>query len=505
MQCRRSFFLIAATVLAAACAGSAAAAICMVNTTADIEGSTDDPSLRYCINFLNGRPGTTHTLRFATPPNSILKLEASLPAFQGRPFKIDGANRAPIVDGQGQHSIFTFGAGASATILKLTLRNGYREGGGGACVQSADPTSGSITLEDVEIRGCVSEFTSPGDGCGGALQSDYPISINSVRFRDNHALAAGGDVAGGAICAGDKLTVRGGFFSGNDATASGGGVARGGAVYAAGEVTITGSQFMSNSAIGSSAGGGLYVAAGPGLLLNRNAFFDNRAGRGSGLYMAGNAGGAPPLLADNNSFVGNHGDGALYVEGPYTLHNNTFWANSSLTPGEGAHLIATGPEAIAGWFTLNLLAPTALGDSACSASALALPEPEESAFNAFPDDSCSFLGDPSANPRLSRAQYDIRSFRRERPPIRFMPAVEMFIRSLALDAVPYAEPDADGNYYCAEVDARGQSRVSAVNDCDIGALEAVPEASLFADGMDQPLLRPEQGAFRPDGTRRRGG
>lgn len=493
---------LAALTLALAFPGVAGAAICMVNTTADIEGSTDDPSLRYCVNFLNGRPGTTHTLRFATPPNSVLKLESSLPPIQGRPFKIDGANRSPIIDGQGQYSIFTLENGASVEILKLTLRNGRREDAGGGCVASFAPSNATIMLDEVIVQNCGASFTAPGDACGGAIHGDYAITIKNSRFHGNVVDSSGSGASGGAICAGANLTLNNDFFQDNIADARGSEPPRGGAVYVTGELTVRDSQFMSNSAVndGEPAGfGGAIHASGAGaLLLDRNAFFDNIARAGSAIHVDDGSGAPAQAVIDNNSFVGNVGNGAVLVRAPYVLHNNSFWRNRGLDPGAGAHFIADGPRAELRWFTMNLLAATEAASPACSAEDIPPDDHPDSAFNAIVDPGCGFLVNAADDSNLypSAAEVAVGSFRRLDGRARSMPVLELLVDSVALDVLPYVEPDDEGNQPCSPLDVLKHSRTPdgggnppPGGDCDIGAYEIQHGASIFNDGFDAPLLR----------------
>lgn len=505
---RRLFRLTFAAMplLALAFAGSAQANIYIVSSAADDGGSG---TLRAKLTSANATAGTSHTFYFDLPPGTTIKLESPLPKVNGKPILVDGMDRFPVIDGQEEHAIFIAGNGGSITLRNLTLKNGRSDGSGaGGCLASFVPSNASLTVENVTFENCRAERTGSGDACGGAIFGRYPITIRNSRFIDNRARSAELGPAGGAVCAIDTLTIEDSHFIDNGADSyqtepqTDSERSRGGAVFGAAKVTITGSQFISNFALAekesSGFGGAVHIASGYDAFINGNLFFDNYALRGSALYLTDDGKHVPDLLADNNIFAGNHGNGALFTRGPYRLHNNTFWKNRSLDANQGAHLIVAGPAASVQYFSLNLLAPTLDGRPACSAENIPENLYPDSFFNAFPDTSCTYLHhdmfDMNAYP--AAAEYRIRSLRRLDNDPWSMPVVELFADSIGLDVAPWMPPNAQGEYPCANTDILGSSRVPdgdgsapEVSDCDRGAYEIQREASIFADDFEQPLLR----------------
>lgn len=498
--------LTALPLLALALVGSARANTYIVSSAADDGGSG---TLRAKLTSANATAGTTHTIYFNLSPGTVIQINSPLPKVNGKPILIDGMDRFPVIDGNDEHPIFIAGNGGSITLRNLTLKNGHSGGSGaGGCLASFVPSNASLTVENVTFENCRAERTGSGDACGGAIFGRYPITIKNSRFIYNRARSAELGPAGGAVCAIDTLTIKDSHFIDNGADSyqtepqTDSERSRGGAVFGAAKVTITGSQFISNFALAeketSGFGGAVHVASGYDAFIDKNLFFDNYALRGSALYLTDDGEHVPDLLADNNIFVGNHGNGALHTSGPYRLHNNTFWKNRSLDANHGAHLIVVGPAADVRYFSLNLLAPTLDGRPACSAENIPENPYPDSYFNAFPDTSCTYLRhdmfDMNAYPAAS--EYRIRSLHRLDNDPWSMPVVELLADSIGLDVIPWMAPNAQGEYPCATADILGSSRVpdgdgsaTPPSDCDRGAYEIQREASLFADDFERPLLR----------------
>ncbi len=200
-------------------------------------------------------------------------------------------------------------------------------GGGGA---AACLMGGETSLSHVAFN----TNHATGEGLGGAVQSNAPLSLTDATFAGN--TATGARAEGGAIwSAAGPLVVTGGTFSNNSAAANGGAVQ----VYS-GNSSFSGVSFIGNQA--GAAGGAIDSDTWTSGLQARDCRFQGNT--------AANNGGAVCFVGSGNStnvvnglFAANTagGDGgALYLTGnDATFTNTTFSKNAAgSTTGKGGAL-----------------------------------------------------------------------------------------------------------------------------------------------------------------------
>lgn len=155
-----------------------------------------------------------------------------------------------VISGNDQTSLFRFpafyGFPRQVTLRDLTIAHGDDvEGryGGGGCVYA----TGDVTLDRVTITDCHARWTAeyPGRTRGGALLASWLVMTDSTISNSTAANDSGGTAAGGGAWVGGATLV--------DSSISGNGAIADIGVDGLGNIT---------------AGGGLYVAAAPLLLVN---------------------------------------------------------------------------------------------------------------------------------------------------------------------------------------------------------------------------------------------
>ena len=229
-----------------------------------------------------------------------------------------GANRATvIVDGKDHSRIFDVAPGATATIRRMTIRDGTDLGGGGVRV-----TSGSLTLDDVIVEDNESSFKGGGIEAGGL---DPVLDIRNSIIRNNRAPFFGGD--GGGIDANGQITINRTRIIGNEASSAGGGL------RASGAVSVIQSTIAGNKASGGgvfSNGGGISAS---GLNLVESTVSGNNAdAQGGGVFASGSI--VNSTISGNTSVTNG---GGVSTSGTLSLLHVTIAANQAMAGGNGLH------------------------------------------------------------------------------------------------------------------------------------------------------------------------
>ena len=288
---------------------------------------------------------------------------------------------AIAVDGSGSLAI------SGGTYSSNSSSGGY----GGAIYDFA----GTNTITGAKFDSNVAAAPgSSGTARGGAIYSDYDITIDSSTFSNNVAgNESGASGYGGAIEFDDgNLTVTNSTFTSNSAGGSTAQLGDGGAIYDAtyNSMTVTGSTFTSNSAGGTATGIGGAIYLQGTLSLNQDSFSTNSSyGNSDGEAL----GGAAYVIANNSgesftnsSFTGNTATGGnttsgsvgaaqgggLFIDespGALTIDGDTFSSNSATGANyaEGGGLYAyPGIAMNGGSFDGNT---STVGNAGCNATA----------------------------------------------------------------------------------------------------------------------------------------
>ena len=215
------------------------------------------------------------------------------------------------------------------------------KGGNGAGIMSFKNSSGTGILNIIS-----GSFTGNSATNGGAIYSQGEMTISGGTFDSNTASASGGAIQnsgklvitggtfinntadyGGVIGnkTGATIEISGGSFTGNNATNIGGVIQNDGT-----SVTITGGTFDSNSATNNA--GVLNNANSKGIVTISNASFtNNKATYGGALYNIGT------LTINSGTFTGNsvtkQGGVMRHTGGTLTINGGTFESNSSTGAG----------------------------------------------------------------------------------------------------------------------------------------------------------------------------
>ncbi len=208
------------------------------------------------------------------------------------------------ISGLGKTSIFEVGSAIQLRLEKLTLKEAFRDGGGGALAIFG--SSGTTEIVD-----CTFTENKVDELGAGILNSGATVTITGSKFTLNQAGTRGGALAGGGV-----WTIEDSEFLDN--TANGGG-----AVFcSSGTLTITRSDFIGNVASGTKTVTG---------------FVD-----GGGAVMSGCVNDLENDLFKANFAFGRMGGGALFVtagEGGRTFESvfelNSAWLELEPDPGEG--------------------------------------------------------------------------------------------------------------------------------------------------------------------------
>jgi predicted outer membrane repeat protein len=337
--------------------------------TACVVTSTQDPvevgkmTLRDAINLANtGDCTDNNTITFgaiAFPSGTPETISVAASPFElafADGTTIDGAGHMVILDGGRMTGIFAIDPNVSATLIALTMQNGFNGDGGGAILNAGTLIVANSTMDS----------NSGFFAAGGAIENLNTLTVTNSTFSNNTAFDGGAiDTNSGA------LTVTGSTFVDNTAMQprgvggappptrslgpirpADGFTGSGGAIFICSctSAQITNSTFSGNVATGI---GGAILAEG-GLTLTQVTVNGNSAGEGGGIFVDNPDGGA--LLARNtliavNTLSGSGGTGPD-VNGaidPASTNNLIGVGDGStgLTAGIQGNQIGTGVSPIA--------------------------------------------------------------------------------------------------------------------------------------------------------------
>ncbi len=461
-------------------------------------------TLRQAIIDGNALPASNNAPRILIDldgSNSIV-LASPLPTLTAPYFEIKGNLPARAkIDGAGSHRILTLDP--AVLLFKLDnvgLYNGYSTSTVGACVHMpGNANAGYATFSKVRIQSC--KQVTNGVANGAAVNIGRNLTVTDSTFQFNQATGTS-SVQGGAIALfGDnKLSITGSYLGSNRARASGGagvGQARGGAIFIAlgsslsikdSTLTDNDARATANNDPAASLGGAVYAALNKSMEISRSAFNSNDSGTGGAIYQYGTDINNATLTLDNNTIYDNlatqGSGGAVFSNSRLALRSNTFWKNSAAVAGDNLATDSTGVNIDLA--SNNLFAAGGGAGDSCHGYATAL----SSGYNIVPASECgigSGSGDQITTDLHIRGAYS-------GPGLQYV--VEMYANSPALDAGSPLTPDDNNFNACPETDMLGQPRpvdasaTGAPARCDIGALEAQSEPSIFIDDFDGRWLRP---------------
>ncbi|MGQ0600103.1 MAG: choice-of-anchor Q domain-containing protein [Anaerolineales bacterium] len=242
------------------------------------------------------------TIVFSLTANSTINLASSLSIT--KTLTIDGST-APGLRISGGNAVRVFNAAAPLTLVRLAVVNG-----------------------------------NASSGSGGGMTTNSALTLTSVSFIRNTAIAAG------AIFGTGPMTISDTDFISNTASLNGG------AIFAQFDqvVLITSSRFISNTA--NFNGGAVYLYVTNGSRIENSLFSGNRAGNeGGALFVANTA-----IQISANRFFENvtTNDGAVYIRGETSgprvaMDNNIFGANQSVAGAADVALGGNFPSRLDGW------------------------------------------------------------------------------------------------------------------------------------------------------------
>ncbi len=432
---------------------------------------------------------------------SPILLTSALPTVTSTYFEIKGTLPGQArINGVGAHRILTTNSSVLLFSMKnVRLLNGYSTAGSAACLQMSTPSStGYATLENVWFENCRQSI--PGVANGGAIISSHNLTIKDSLFQSNASIGLSSTQGGAIALLGQSdLTIRGSRFLSNYSesnAAVGAAHASGGAIFMLNgkSITIEDSVFAGNhvntpndSGPDIRFGGAMDVRVTGKVSLVRTALVSNDAGSGGAIRHYGPYPGNPTVELRNVSAFDNRATlgkgGVLVSNSQLILYNNTFWRNSASVAGDNLAGI-TGNAQITIAYNNLFAAGIGAGDSCTGFTT------SSSGYNIVPAIECGLGGgaiDIISNDLHIRGAYI-------GPGQNF--TVQLYSSSPAFDA---GNPDAPSDTIiarCASTDFLGQPRpvdasgTGAIPRCDIGALEAQREPSLFIDDFEGRWLRP---------------
>ncbi len=438
-------------------------------------------SLRQAIVNANATSGTSHRiLRSANFSGNVsIFLESPLPALNKPTLELDLPNiTVTPFDVSNSFRLLTAGVNIERLTLKnFRLQTGLAESGeGGGCIASTAINGTQLLIVDnMQFVSCVARQT--GFARGGAIYwVRGAVRIDGSDFIDNAAVSIdAGQVAGGAIYAGDLL-VRNSYFYNNQTQSSGSGF--GGAIYSFGALDIQGSRFEQNKAL-AQAGGQMHsggaISGGCNACTNviRESYFGaNRA----------NVAGAILINDQSSPFDNNAGLTNL------TVHNN-----ETLNSGAAIYLIRTGLSAAHLSFQDNTAGTS--GDNPVAHLMLVI-----GSINALHNSVFGFSSRPGCR-AVAPATVGLGNLTTDASCFAVLPSATQVATTAVngtvnlFDAMPvlrYAtnSPAVDGAFtpQCVAIDARGTARPIDGNGdgsalCDVGAFEREAER-IFRNGFE---------------------
>ena len=193
---------------------------------------------------------------------------------------IGGGAFQTVIDGQQLDRVFDVPAGASATLIGLTVQNGRSSQGGGI------NNLGTLTVDGVLVR------DNQAETAGGGIFSSGMLSVLNSSVEDNQVASQFFAIGGGGLAingdpanASHQTTITDSSFAGNTSSLSGGGL-----LAVDTTLTLQGVTLAENVAAGGN-GGGLLIRHSTSdrqSTLDRVTITDNSAGtvaRGGGLFI----------------------------------------------------------------------------------------------------------------------------------------------------------------------------------------------------------------------------
>ncbi len=194
---------------------------------------------------------------------------------------LQGPATGVTVDGNAVNSVLVHTGGGTLHIDRLTLRNGYYQGGGGCLFSQAN-----IVLSNSTVRDC---RTSIDYGAGAGVLALGNLTLQSSTLSNNsNAIAGGGATVDGT------LTMINSTVSGNSAKIWGGGI------YVHGTTVLTNSTITDNQA-GEAAG--FYFYGAPAVTMNATIVAGNHNLNADAMYAADVGGGLGVTIAGSHNLI----------------------------------------------------------------------------------------------------------------------------------------------------------------------------------------------------------
>lgn len=369
---------------------------------------------------------------------------------------INGASRkTTLVDGNKQFTVMAVSPSVSVSLSRLSIENGYGNGGGiynrgKLAVSTSTFTDNSVVYDDAgggifndhgTLTVNTSIFTGNSASAGAGIENFFgALSVSKSSFSHNTAVAPEED--GGAIESYGypaTLTVSQSIFSHNSANGGDGGVIR--SVY--GRLTLSASTFDSNAANR----GGVIFDSSSAIEVSGSTFDSNTASSDGGAIY-NNIGGVDLSLSTFSGNTASSDGGAIYnFAGKLAASASTFSGNAASTGGSIDNT-AGGTATL----TTTIVANSPQGGN-CSGRIT------DDGYNLDSGTSCWF----HLKTDLSHTDPLLGSLGDHGGPTPTMPLRQ---GSPAIDWVPVG--------HCTPTDQRGQPRPdNGENVCDIGAYENI--------------------------------
>lgn len=266
---------------------------------------------------------TTYTLiRPASGPDGADNgdLNFTTPASGNPVITIVGAGQtATVIDANQIDRVLSVAANRTATLSRLTLRNGFL-GGAGIPGGAGIYNSGLLTLDHCTVAD--NELASTVGNGGGIYHASGVLHLDDSTLHGNVSSGSGGGIFSTAPLFLDRSTV-----DGNTAHDGGGGIA-----CTAGAVTLAGSTISRNTS--HFFGGGIACLSGAPLIVADSTITLNNADSDAGGISAANANVYSSTIAFNGAdfdhdVTGGRG-GGIYVDGagPFNLSNTLVVGNN---------------------------------------------------------------------------------------------------------------------------------------------------------------------------------
>jgi len=226
---------------------------------------------------------------------------------------ITGPGAASLtISGHDAYRVFSFGAGVTASLSRMTIADGSADNGGGI-----SKGAGTLTLTDCIVRD--NEATGVG---GGIYQPTGTLTITNCVVSGNEAATGGGILSYG----GGVISITESTISGNTATTG-----NSGGMYAyLSNVTLERSTLSGNKSKG--IGGGIRLQLGSTTVLNSTISGNTAETSGGGIYRFG---GTTRILlstiTDNAATTGGGGGVFLTNGALMDVEGSIIWGNTGTT------------------------------------------------------------------------------------------------------------------------------------------------------------------------------